>query len=535
MPNFYTNTNSSSTKSVFKKTDNDQIKNSEGAFVYEITDEMKLRRFLILGCENGTYYATANNLLNSSFNVVDKMIRDDKESLILSTLKEISLNGKARKNDQVIAVLLRVFVKTLDITIKKDIINLFPQIVRTGTHFFLAHQIMKNYVDAGEYGWSTTTKKLFSSFYQLPTEKLAFQMLKYRNRENWTWKDSLRLNHIRPVGDNETLFKYVVKEIVPEIYPDSLKKIEGFERAKSETNIKKLINIITDYQLPEEMIPTENRNNPNVQEALFNNMGLTSIIRHLGSYTASNFITQQNVNVIEKLRKMLLDPEVLKKAKIHPLQLLDALKTYSIGHGLKGNLKWSPVQKIVDILDDAFYLSFDLVEPTNKKMLFALDVSGSMDSILATNVLTAREASSAFVMSFIRNEPNYLTMAFSSGFIDLQLTPKMRLREVMNVTNRLPFDSTNLSKPFTWALENKIDVDAFVVLTDNEVNNGIHPSKAMELYCRKMNKPKTKLIVNATSLNDFTVADPKNPNQMDIVGFSNDVQTIASDFILGKI
>ena len=37
-------------------------------------------------------------------------------------------------------------------------------------------------------------------------------------------------------------------------------------------------------------------------------------------------------------------------------------------------------QKTIDALDEAFYLAFGAVEPSNKRIMLALDVSGSMGS-----------------------------------------------------------------------------------------------------------------------------------------------------------
>ena len=35
-----------------------QVKNEAGGFVWKVSDMERLRRFLVLGCEGGTYYAT---------------------------------------------------------------------------------------------------------------------------------------------------------------------------------------------------------------------------------------------------------------------------------------------------------------------------------------------------------------------------------------------------------------------------------------------------------------------------------------------
>lgn len=53
------------------------------------------------------------------------------------------------------------------------------------------------------------------------------------------------------------------------------------------------------------------------------------------------------------------DREALKRARIHPLGVLAALKTYAQGRGMKGQGKWVPVSQVVDALDGAFYLSFE--------------------------------------------------------------------------------------------------------------------------------------------------------------------------------
>ncbi|MDQ6672923.1 MAG: TROVE domain-containing protein [Chloroflexota bacterium] len=72
------------------------------------------------------------------------------------------------------------------------------------------------------------------------------------------------------------------------------------------------------------------------------------------------------------------DAERLRAARIHPIGVLAALKTYAQGKGERGKATWTPVPRVVDALDAAFYASFQNVEPTGKRWLLTLDVSGSM-------------------------------------------------------------------------------------------------------------------------------------------------------------
>ena len=56
--------------------------------------------------------------------------------------------------------------------------------------------------------------------------------------------------------------------------------------------------------------------------------------------------------------KRLSDHSLLEKARIHPFNVLLALKTYEQGKGDKGKLTWKPTPAIVSSLDDCFYASF---------------------------------------------------------------------------------------------------------------------------------------------------------------------------------
>ena len=73
------------------------------------------------------------------------------------------------------------------------------------------------------------------------------------------------------------------------------------------------------------------------------------------------------------------------------------------------------MSKIVDALDEAFYATFQNVEPCGKPVLLALDVSGSMDgSMIAGSCLSAREASAAMALVTAATEPECEIIAFSA-------------------------------------------------------------------------------------------------------------------------
>jgi 60 kDa SS-A/Ro ribonucleoprotein len=81
------------------------------------------------------------------------------------------------------------------------------------------------------------------------------------------------------------------------------------------------------------------------------------------------------------------------------------------------------------------------------------------------------------------------------------------------------FGGTDCALPMLWAAQQKVPVDVFVCLTDNETwAGGTHPSIALENYRQKMGINAGMAVVGMVS-NGFSVADPADPKSVDIVGF----------------
>jgi 60 kDa SS-A/Ro ribonucleoprotein len=63
-------------------------------------------------------------------------------------------------------------------------------------------------------------------------------------------------------------------------------------------------------------------------------------------------------------------------------------------------------------------------------------------------------------------------------------------------------------------------VDKFVTITDNDINTGRQPTAALKDY-RQSTGLASRSIVIATTLSSFSIADPKDPFQLDIAGFDS--------------
>jgi 60 kDa SS-A/Ro ribonucleoprotein len=268
-----------------------------------------------------------------------------------------------------------------------------------------------------------------------------------------------------------------------------------------------------------------------VWEALLADMPLTALLRNLATMTRVGLLAPGSA-AARKAVAELTDEGRLRKARVHPLAVLIALKTYASGRGLRGSGTWEPVPEIVKALDRAFYLAFRAVEPTGKRWLLALDVSGSMScgTVAGAVGLTPRVASAAMALVTAATEKSHTLLGFSNVLVPVPIEAGMTLDQATAAMDRIPMGGTDCSLPMLHAARQKLEVDTFVVYTDSETWAGkVNPHKALVDYRQKMGIP-AKLIVCGMVSNGFTIADPNDAGMLDMVGFDASAPAVMSDF-----
>ena len=136
-----------------------------------------------------------------------------------------------------------------------------------------------------------------------------------------------------------------------------------------------------------------------VWEALLEEMPITALVRNLATMTRVGLLDPSSAATAHVVAE-LADAERIRRARVHPIAVLAALRTYASGRGARGRNEWWSVRQIVDALDAAFYTAFGNVTPTDKRLLLALDVSGSMESGWVAGIpgLSPRDASAALAL-----------------------------------------------------------------------------------------------------------------------------------------
>lgn len=505
-----------------------QVPNNAGGYVFELDPLTRATRFLILGTTGGTYYAKEQEHTKQAAEFIIGLANDpDNAPLLLRLVQEVSLAGRAPKQNPTLFTLAALASSRID-RIRAGALELVPEVCRTGTMLFIFITYLKQFRGLGR-GVRSAISKWYTD---KEVSQLAYQAVKYRQREGWTHRDLLRLTHPKTAEPGrKRLFDWICGR---DEHSD-IELVDAYQRIQT-ADPQQAATILANTPLPWEAIPDTLLSEPTIWTILLPGMGLTALIRNLGRLTSLGVIapfTDESGLVATRL----INEDNIRKARIHPFTVLNALATYNSGRGFRGKLAWTPVPEVVRALNKAFYISFGNIEPADKRTLVALDISPSMDgSKIANSALSAREAACAMAMTVVRTEPEYMTCAFAGNFQQFTLTPEMELTQIVEICRRFHFDRTDCSVPIMWALQHGIRVDTFIVYTDNETWSGrIHPFQAINEYRDKTGIDDAKLVVVGMTATNFTIANPSDRGMLDVVGFDTAAPTLISDFSRGNI
>lgn len=532
-----------------------QVQNNTDGFVWKVSIWDQLERYIVIGAEGGTYYVGEHELMKQNHAALTECLAEDPARTI-KLIQDISMQGRAYRNEPALFA-LAVAASSKDDKARKLALAAVASVCRIGTHLF--H--FAAYASALR-GWGRGLRSAVASWYtNRDADTLAYQAVKYQQRDGWSHKDLLRLSHpvasdvkqdavLRwMIGGMDGLGKRTVERVVGKVstkllppkreksdYPSRKKNlpefIEAFEEAKT-AGVKTLVNLIEKHNLPREAVPTDKLNSLEVWDALLQKMPLTAMIRNLAKMTAIGLIKPMS-EAAKLVKTRLADKEYLRKSRIHPMQVLVAAKIYNQGHGDKGKLSWTAVPSINEALEAAFYATFPNVKSCGKPLLIALDVSGSMGSSVAGSTpLRACEVTAAMSLVHASVEDDYHIFGFANTFRDLGIRKGMTLENAMKKVVDENFGSTNVSLAIDYALKNQINVGGFLVMTDNEVNTGRHVSLALREYREKFVQD-ARLVVMATTATPFSVNDPSDKYGLDICGFDTSTPSVAADFIRGS-
>lgn len=524
-----------------------QARNAAGGFVYQTSTYQRIHRFLTLGTDGGTYYATEQALTKDNAAVILDAARTDAQALV-THIVQVSTAGRAPRNNPAIFALAVASALGDDLG-RRMAYDALAEVCRTGTHLFTWAGYREQFA-----GWSRGSRRAVASWYlDKPTGDLAYQAVKYRQRSGWSHRDLLRLAHPKPVGPGQdALLRWIVRnEDAAELPP----LVSAFAELQAGATQARTLELIEQLPISWEMLPDAALKDPVVWEALINKgMPQTALMRQLPRLTGLGLFGAYGANALtERVVSQLADPERLRRGRVHPVNVLVAARTYAAGRSDKHDRTWTPIPAIIDALDAAFYAAFGAIEPASKRTLVALDVSGSMTSRASGLPISCREIAAALAMVILATEPQAMVVGYTAGtggyhgsqraaphelipgLSLLPLSRRQRLDDVLRTTRGLSFGGTDCALPLVWAKAARQEFDTVISITDNETWAGpIHPHQALAGYRQQAGIP-TRLGAVALTPTGWTIADPADPGQLDVSGFDSAVPNLLADFSRGDV
>ncbi|MER6949192.1 TROVE domain-containing protein [Nonomuraea sp. NPDC000554] len=531
----------------------DQVENAAGGYVFDKDLWTKLEDFLILGTTGGTYYVSEDKLTAENAGVLFQALAADGPRVV-SLLTDISTARppRAPKQRPALFALAAAYAKG-DADTRQAAKAALPKVARTTDHLAQFFGYYKNLGgkatgrgSAPVVGRSLRTA-LGSWFLNGAPDDVAFKACKAAQRktpqgEAFSLRDVLRISH--PSADSDqrrTLFGWIAGNVSDDEARDELPAVDRFLTAKAVTTAEEAVRVVSEARVPWEFLPDAMLREPSVWDALVDTVGMTALIRNLARMTRIGTLKPMGEATARAVAR-LTDRDALLKARIHPVDAWLAMRVYASGRSQpnpRADVQtWQPVPAILDALEETYELSFGNVEPSGKRLLVAVDSSGSMSGhwgsggvmVGGSPIGSPYEVGCAMAVMLARIEKgNVHVIDVDTSVHASKVTPRTNLREIASW--QPSGGGTDLSLPFTWAARKQVNVDGIVVFTDNETWAGrSHPTQALTAYRRRVN-PDARVVVAAMTAAGYTIGDQNDAGVLNVAGLDASLPLIVQGFV----
>jgi 60 kDa SS-A/Ro ribonucleoprotein len=531
-----------------------QHKNAAGGYVFTKDTWRRVEDFAILGTSGGTYYLGTDEQKLATENAGEVFTAAAEDGPRLEGLvKDIATSRPPRAPKPSPYLFTLAAARAHGDTETRQLVAAdFSQIVRTTDHLakFIGYSKQLNGKDLPGGGTSLITgrslrRALASWFTDPDVDAVAWKALKARQRktpqgEALALRDVLRIAHPKADGVRAILVGWLAGTVTDEVARNAVPNIDAFLRAQDVTTTAQAVKVVN-RGVPWEFLPPNVLGEAAVWSELVHTVGYTALVRNLAKMTRIGTLKPFNVATATAVAR-LTDPDLILASRIHPAELFLALKVYASGRSQPSDKKpattWEPVTGIMGALEEAWEISLGGITPTGKRLLLAIDSSGSMTypmSMSGSDMGSRFSVANALALTLLRTEPNAHVINVDTRHHPSQLTRGSGLAYAMSLEPS--GGGTDMAVPLRWAKSAGFTVDGVVILTDTETWAGrSHPQEELDRYRRTMN-PDTRAITVAMessggALYDYYAARNK-PQEgvLDVAGLDASLPQLVNAFI----
>lgn len=483
-------------------------KNSAGGAAYTRSPKSELAQLAMTGCLNGTYYAQAQDQLDSILKTSQSIDPEWIAKLAVVARKQghmkdvpALLMATLAVRDQAMAA--KAFPLVID---NARMLRTFVQIVRSGT--------------AGRKSFGSAPRRWVRNWLE---SKSLEQLLDASVGNQPSLSDIVKMVHPKPDSPEREAFygwllgKEVAVDRLPERVRDLLAWRDGSRKAVPETAFE----LLTDRPLSKDAWSAIARR----AGWQWTRMNLATLLRH-GVFTDNEMVA----TVANRLR----EPSLIYKSRVFPYQILSAWKT--AGADLPSRIR--------DALQDALETSVDNVPSFEGKVVVLPDVSGSMHSPVtgyrpgASTAVRCVDVAALFAAAILRRNTSATVIPFKEDIVKLALNARDSISTNAERMASVGAGGTNCSAPLRFLNAQKAKADLVVFVSDNESwmdpSRGRGTATMQEWENFRSRNPKAKLVCIDLQPNT-TLQAPNREDILNVGGFSDQVFTVISEFASGRM
>lgn len=242
------------------------------------------------------------------------------------------------------------------------------------------------------------------------------------------------------------------------------------QTSKQEDLFKRCIENRLETPLTWESELSANGNTAKTWEKLINSgkVGYMALLRNLRN------IIKANPSNIQKVYDIIQDPERVRKSRQLPFRFYSAYKAVSDIAG----------SKVFDILENALESSVDNMPRLPGTTVIAVDISGSMSSPVSSNS-DVKCYEIAMLLGLLANRicDNSYFYIFNNRIAKKAVSSKCNILETVRATDC--GGGTNMSLPFQKMIDDRINADRIIVLSDNMNYGGLWGNSTTQHYANE--------------------------------------------------
>jgi 60 kDa SS-A/Ro ribonucleoprotein len=484
-------------------------RNEAGGKAYSLPAKHALAQYAVTGCLNGTFYADAEQQLETVLRLCGQVPVD--------FIAKTAVYCRERGHMKDMPALLCAALATLDTGVLKRV---FDRVIDDGKMLRNFVQIVRSGV-AGRKSLGTAPKRMVQRWFERRDDNAVFRA---SLGQSPSLGDVVKMVHPRPATPQRAaLYAWLCgRKFERAALPA---KLAAFEQWK-ESRAGALPDVPFQMLTAQPLLDAEWAQIARTASWQMTRMNLNTFLRH-GVFNGRAMTRL----VVERLT----NAAAIRKARAFPYQLMSAYM----------NVALSMPRAVTEAIQQAMEIAVSNVPAIDGKVWILPDVSGSMHSAVtghrkgATSKVRCIDVAALVAAAFLRNNAEAEVLPFSDDVVPVKLNARDSIMTNAQKLAALPSGGTNCSAPLAWLNQRQTKGDLVLYVSDNEswmdANVGGCATQTMaEWDTFRRRNPRSKLVCLDIQPYAHTQAKEQ-PGILNVGGFSDHVFELIAQFAAGKM